>query len=114
VQSISALTYVDTGGTTTTLSTSNYVLDTYSLVARVYPAYSLIWPMTRDQRNAVSVRYVTGYGAAASVPPNILHAMKLLIAHWYESREAVNIGNIVNTIPLTVDTLLSAEKASWI
>lgn len=32
--------------------------------------------------------------------------MLLLIGHWYEHREAVNVGNIINTMPLSVEALL--------
>lgn len=44
--------------------------------------------------------------ASCGVPEAVLAAMKLLIAHWYENRTAVNIGNIVNEVPLTVNALL--------
>ena len=40
------------------------------------------------------------------MPPEILSAMKLLIGHWYEDREAVAIGTIATTVPLAVKSLL--------
>ena len=36
--------------------------------------------------------------------------VKLLVAHWFENREAVNIGNITSELPLAVDMLCSALK----
>jgi uncharacterized phiE125 gp8 family phage protein len=46
------------------------------------------------------------------VPATIRHAMKLLIAHYFENREPINIGNIVSKIPLGVDALLNAHKCN--
>lgn len=114
VQSISSISYIDSGGTTQTLSSANYVLDTASLNARVYPAYSLIWPLTRDIQNAVTIRYVTGFGAYTAVPANIICAMKLMIGHWYENRENSVLGESVMQLPLAAEALLSAERTSWL
>jgi len=36
-------------------------------------------------------------------------AMLLLIAHWYENREAVVVGTITSELPMAVDALLSAS-----
>lgn len=33
-------------------------------------------------------------------------AMLQLIGHWYENREAINIGNITSEIPITTNSLL--------
>lgn len=114
VQSITSIYYINTGGTNTLLDSTLYALDTASLVARVYPAYSLIWPATRDQRNAVTIKYVTGYGAYTAVPANIIHAIKMLVAHWYESREPVVVGSTTNMLPMAVDNLLKMERESWL
>jgi len=49
--------------------------------------YSGSWPDTRDQINAVAVRYVAGYADAAAVPEGIKQWIKLQIASMYENRE---------------------------
>lgn len=36
----------------------------------------------------------------------IIGAMLQLIGHWYENREAINIGNITSEIPITTNMLL--------
>jgi uncharacterized phiE125 gp8 family phage protein len=70
------------------------------------------WPTPTLRTVApIRVRYVAGYGAtAASVPSRYKQAILLLVGHWYENREAVNIGNIVNTLPLAVDALLLSDR----
>lgn len=37
-------------------------------------------------------------------------AMLLLIGHWYENREAVNIGNVTSNIPLSTKHMLTFNR----
>lgn len=114
VQSVASVTYIDSGGTLQTYPAPNYTLDVATFVARLYPIYSLIWPITRYQRNAITVQYTTGYGAAGSnCPQNIVHAIKMLVAHWYEQREIL-VESRLAPLPQAVEALLSAERASWL
>lgn len=106
--SVSSIEYVDTDGNTTTWSSSNYRVDTASQPGRITPAYNEDWPTdVRDVTNAVSITYVAGYGSATDVPGPIRSAILLLVAHWYENREAVVIGATVKELPIAVDHLLS-------
>lgn len=108
VVSVSSLKYYDSGGTQQTWSSSNYTVDTLNTPAKIVPAYSVVWPTTRDIINAVEVIYVAGYGNPPSVPAELKAAIRMLVAHWYETREPINVGNIVNPIPETVDALVSS------
>lgn len=69
------------------------------------------WPAARRQLDAVSIEYRAGYGPTAdTVPEAIRHAILLLVAQWYAVREPVNIGNIVNTLPFTIEALLGPYR----
>lgn len=47
------------------------------------------WPSHGRQFDAVEIEYVAGYGAvAANVPAPIRQAILMLVAHYYENREA--------------------------
>lgn len=114
IQSVTSIVYTDTAGATQTLAADKYALSAdRAWRPRVDIAWGESWPATRDVRDAVTVRFVAGYASGNSpedgsaVPGAILAAMKLLIAHWYEHREAVNVGNIVNDMPKGVDALLA-------
>jgi len=110
IQAVSSITYVDSGGTTQTWSSSLYDVDSHTRPGRIRPKWGEVWPSTRYQMNAIAITYTCGYGATAeSVPAAIRQAMLLLIAHWYENREAINLGNIVSEIPLTVESLLMSQ-----
>lgn len=105
--SVDQVDYVDTSGVSQTLASSVYQVDTKAEPGRLCEAYGQTWPTTRDQIAAVTITYKAGYGAtAASVPDAIVHAVKLLVAHWFESREPVITGTIVTPVPLTVERLL--------
>ena len=109
LQSISSVKYVDGAGDEQTLDAAEYSVDTASVPGRIYPAYGYSWPSTRDQRNAVTITFVAGYGSAATaVPEPIRKALKLLIAHWYENREVV--GDRTAKMPLSVDALLGIYR----
>lgn len=116
VSSVVSIAYLDNVGVTQTWASDQYVIDLptgpWARRARITPAYNVSYPFTRSLLNAVTVRFVCGYGVSGtSVPAPILQAMKLLIGHWYAQRESVNIGNIVSVIPQAVDSLLWPFKA---
>ena len=101
------ITYVDTSGASQTLASSRYVVDDESFLGRIYLAYGQTWPTVRDQRNAITVTYSAGYGAAATdIPETICAAIKLLVGHWYENREPVGMDNAV---PVLLDMFRVVE-----
>ncbi len=108
LQSVTSVKYYDTAGTEYTMTATDYIVDTKSEPGRIVLAYGKSWPSTTLRPAAgVIVRFVAGYGdAAANVPEAIIAALKLHIGYLYEQREAVNIGNIVNELPLAYDALL--------
>lgn len=114
--SVTSVTYTATDGTSTTWSASLYTTDipTGPLAgrARIVPAYAEYYPSTRDVVNAVTVRFVAGYGAASTVPQSIKAAMKILMATWNDpGRTSVVIGASVQEVPRTIDALLWPYKA---
>lgn len=119
LQSVTKIEYVDTDGATQTLAASVYRVDTKSEPARLTEAEGETWPTTDHVTNAVTITYVAGYSPddsssptdeAANVPQPIKHAMKLLIGHWYENREQVNVGNIVTPMPSAAHALLAPYR----
>jgi uncharacterized phiE125 gp8 family phage protein len=109
--SVTSVKYYDTDGVQQTLTlTTDYTYDIYSEPGRIHPAYACTWPSVRAIPNAIEVTYTCGYGAAADVPINIRHAIKILVSHYYEQRDLVVTGTIVTAIPETVDRLLTPYK----
>jgi len=103
---VGSIAYLDTAGDSQTLSASDYVVDASAEPGTIEPAYGHSWPTTRDHPAAVTITYTAGFGNAAAVPPDLVHAMKLLIGHYFENREAVTQGGM-NELPLAVRALVA-------
>ncbi len=108
---VNFIRYVDTDGVLQTWDPSNYVVDapigSKASAGRIWPAYGIVWPITRGQRDAVLIEFVAGYGTTtASVPGGILQAMLLLIAEMYERRETGNEISI-SDVPISAMNMLS-------
>ena len=107
------INYVDTSGTTQTLTwaqsgTQQFRLDRDHVPALVYPLYLETWPSVRLDDKSVQITYLAGYGGAANVPRPAVHAIKMLVGHWYANREAV--GNVGKEVEMAVHALLSPLK----
>lgn len=103
LQSVTSITYLDTGGTSTTLSASLYQVDANREPGLIRPAYGQWWPSTRvDTYNVVTVRFVAGYGAASAVPKELKTAILLWLGELYENRE--------NTTPLELREIPMGAK----
>ena len=107
------ISYVDTSGATQTLAwaqsgSQDFRLDRDHVPALIYPKYLENWPSTRLDDKAVQVTYLAGYGGAANVPTPAKHAIKMLVGHWYATREAV--GNAGQDVPMGVHALLAPLK----
>ena len=97
--STTSIVYTDSAGTSTTLASTAYEIDSDAEPVRIRPAWGYTWPTTREVYRAVQVTYVAGYGAAGtSAPADILAAMKSIIATMYEFREPVVTGTIVQRV----------------
>lgn len=113
LQSVNSVTYYDEDGALQTLPTTDYHVDPESAQGRVVLTDGKCWPTTQTRPNAVTIEFVAGYGDAASVPQAIKQAILLLVAHWYEHREAVVIGtsgNVAKEAAFAVDALLTPYR----
>jgi len=111
VSSVTYVQYVDTAGATQTFTegtspdVTKYDVFTDGPRATIVPKYNLTWPDTRDHPGVVTVRFVAGY---ATFPEDLKQALKLLVGHQYENREAVIFGfSTVQSLPLGVQSFLS-------
>jgi len=108
LSTVNSVNYEAPNGNLLTLDASTY--HTYSVngVGRVVLRSTGSWPTTLNTGALdVSVDFTAGYGAtSASVPAALRHAVLLQATHMYENRTSVNIGNIVNEIPMTVQRLI--------
>jgi len=104
------ITYIKdtTVGDTTTVDSTVFNIDSNSEPGEIYPVFDGEWPDdVRQERNAVTVQYVSGYSSATTpVPEEIKTWIKLRAGHMYEYREPL-IDTQVFKIPRNfIDGLL--------
>ena len=98
-------------GVPETLAPSLFLLDGHGDPPRLV-ALSGSPPLSPGRTvNGIEVAFTGGFGAAPSdVPATIRHALLLLVAHWYENREPIEIGAGVNAVPAMVSDLLAPYR----
>jgi uncharacterized phiE125 gp8 family phage protein len=104
VVSVTSIKYYDEDNTEATLAAADYQVDTVDGLISILeePSTSL------RALNPIVVEYVAGYTACPKV---VRQAMLLLIAHWYQNREAV--GEAGGEIEIGVKRLLNQYREWW-
>lgn len=106
--SVTSVEFTDANGDEDTMSPDDYTVDAAG--DRIAPG-AAGWPSTDGTIAAVRIRYVAGYGdAATDVPEPLRECVMLLAAHWYESREATLIGLSAAELPHGVDAVLNQYR----
>jgi uncharacterized phiE125 gp8 family phage protein len=87
LQSVTSISYVDTSGVTQTWSSSLYQVDTSGVLGSIIPVYGEVYPVTRYVLNAVTVRFVCGYGDdPADVPEATRLGILFKLREFYDKR----------------------------
>jgi uncharacterized phiE125 gp8 family phage protein len=107
VQAVTAVRVYDPDDTPTVVNAESYSVDVLSEPARLVLSAGAVQLSSARLLNAFEVAFTAGYGDEASdVPAPIRHALKLLVAHWFEQREPVVLGSAPQEVPATVAGLL--------
>lgn len=109
LSSVTSITYTDSDDSSQTVATSVYQSDIYSVPGRIRPKLNQSWPtdVKDDTYNVIAVKFVAGYGAAASsVPEQLKQAIKLLVSHMYTFREPIVAGTTPQHVPMAFDALI--------
>jgi uncharacterized phiE125 gp8 family phage protein len=110
VQAIAAVRITAADATVATLAADRYLLDGASVPPRLV-ATTPPWPRPGLGAQGIEIAFTAGYGNTASaVPPSIRQALLLLVAHWYEHREPVLVGEAAAPVPDTIATLLAPHR----
>lgn len=105
IVSITSITYTDVDGVSQTLSTNVYEARLYGLEVEIVLKHNQTWPTIR-QGSLIIVTAVAGY---ATLPPAILHALKILIADFYAQRESFGTAPKAE-VAASVEALLSNHR----
>ena len=123
VQSVTAVRYHNEAGTLIEWSAAEWETDLSGIVPRIAPRNGFAWPTPGKKLGAVQVEFVAGYGGPELVrsacmtgcgpelvPQPVMQALRILVAHYYEHRELVVTGTIVNELPMAVKALLAPYR----
>lgn len=99
--------YPENGGAQATFAANNYHVVTAIQPGIVVLADNASWPDLAVRPDAVEINFTAG---EASASPGLRHAVLLVLAHLYELRSPVNVGNIVNELPFSLRHLLESHR----
>ena len=105
VTAIGSVKYDDTAGVEQTLDASKY----YSEITHD-GSIMIYFHDTPDLEtyNAHPIKIKCTFGTAPQ--QNVKHAVRMLVAHWYENRRAVVTGTTPVQVPMAVESLLNVER----
>lgn len=99
VTAVAGFTYVDVDGLTQTVNPAIYSLDLVSTPGWIVRNEGQSWPELQSGVNTVSITFTAGEGPDLC-PPDLAQAIKLLVAYWFDNREAAlpfeKIAGLVN------------------
>ena len=110
LQSVTSITYTDADGASQVLASSKYQVSDSREPAVIQPSYSNNWPTTRDELDAVKIRFVCGYGDSDETPEEIKQIALMLVGHFFEHRESVAFNNVASIVPQGVPQMLQHYK----
>lgn len=113
LQSVTYVKYTDEDGVQQTLSSDGYVVDTAGEPGQIVLKSDQSWPSdTLQVTSAIVVRFVCGWTSVGSIPPALVHAVRLLAGDYYENREATLVGaGLASTaLPFGVDALVQMHS----
>jgi uncharacterized phiE125 gp8 family phage protein len=90
VQAVLSVTYLDQAGDEQTLDPSLYDADVDHQPLEIVRGVFAYWPCHKLGRGVIKVTFRAGFGDdAATVPKDLIGAIKLFVGHRYANREAV-------------------------
>lgn len=108
--SVTFVKYYDANNALQTLASTVYSVAAFSEPAFVELAVDQSWPSVALRSDAVQIEYVTGSTTVAAIPTPLVQAVALLVAHWYENREASITGVVQHDTRFAVEALCSEYR----
>lgn len=108
LRTVTAARVFDAGGHASSVDTGRFVIDGATNVIASPP-----WSLPQPGRAVAGIELDVeiGFGAAPSSVPQVLrHAIRTLVAHWYENRGLIAIGGNVAMLPGSVNAMIASYR----
>jgi uncharacterized phiE125 gp8 family phage protein len=106
LRSVIAARVYDTANNASGIDVETFVVDVAADVV-ASPCWAL--PVPGRATAGIELDLQLGYGNAADVPHALRHAVRMLVAHWYENRGLVAAGTVA-ALPAGVDALVAPYR----
>lgn len=93
VTSVTSIAYLDTDGTSQTLATSVYQLETANVKQFIRLKYSQYWPALRGDINGITVTMVAGYASVSAIPLMVKQAVLLKLHIEWMLKNEQDVGD---------------------
>jgi uncharacterized phiE125 gp8 family phage protein len=111
LQEVVSVTTYDADGAGEAFDPAHYFADTASTPPRLALTGAARWPRPGRRANGIEIAVTAGFGdEPGDVPQPLRQALLLLIAHWYEQREPVALGEQPYRVPGSVAALLAPYR----
>lgn len=108
LRGVTAARIFDAADNAIAIDEERFVVDAAANVIAA-PGWSL--PMPGRDVAGVALDVTVGFGDAASDVPDVLrHAVRTLVAHWYDNRGLVAIGASVAMLPGSVSAMIASYR----
>jgi uncharacterized phiE125 gp8 family phage protein len=98
-------------GTSQIIPATSYLLDGFGAPPRLVWHGASAMPLPGRVANGIEIGLEAGYGATATdVPEPLRQALLLLVAHWYDYRNPVEIGATDIEVPHMISALLAPYR----
>ena len=105
LQAVVTILYTNTDGDTVPLPASDFRV----IGDVVYPAAGKLFPLNLPP-NEVVLTATVGPDTDEEVPADLISAQLLLISHYYNNRDSVEVGTIASTLPMGVKALCDSYR----
>ena len=109
INEFTGIRYNDAAGTEVILPTADCDVDLKHEPARIYIAKSKTWPTTENAPNSVTISFSAGSENTDNIEKPLVHAMKLLIGHFYENRQTVS-DRVHYKMPMAIEYLINPYR----
>jgi uncharacterized phiE125 gp8 family phage protein len=111
LQTLTEIRAYDEGGDASTIALAQFQAETAVAPARLLLPPSVGGMPALRQRLGIEIDYVAGYGDDGSdVPADLRQALLVLVAHWFEHRDAVITAGSGAVIPEGFDRMLTPYR----
>lgn len=111
-QAITGFKVRDAYGAFTDVDSSIYFVEVSDMRAKIIRKLGQIWPIVvLAPQSAIEIEFTAGFDSAPNtgVPDDLIHAIRVVVKHWYDNREMVMEGK-TSPVPHSYSDIIDAWR----